>query len=465
MRVLYTLKRLQEALGAIRLSKKLASHDQWTNGDIKAYQRRHLYVLINYALEHSPFYRDFYGDLKADINFDYTQLPVLDKKTMLENYDRLVTDPRLKLRKLERHIDNLTRDTYYLGQYRVLSTGGSSGLNGVFAFNRNEWCTMVALFQRAGKLMGMGVRLPNRLKMATIMACHPRHPTARIPESADFGLVIFLRRSASEPLEDLVAALNEFQPEILSIYPSIGALLAEEQLEGRLKIRPRAFVASSEVCTDEMQQLMVAAWGKNFFNTYASTEALTLGMSCSHNKGIHIFEDHVILENVDENNRPVPNGVLGSKVLITNLHYFTQPLIRYEITDMVKIAPEPCPCGRPFRLIETIEGRSDDVLELEGIGSTPVSIHPSTFRFILGHKHALRQYQVVHRNDGLHFNLVLRDSSSKEKLIQDVKFAIRKVLDSHAAKCPPIWIHFVDRLQREQNPIAKLKLVKKEAGR
>ena len=462
MRIQYHLKRLQDAFSALRLSKQYIARDQWTREDIKAYQRRNLRALIKYALENSPFYRDFYADFKLDGYFDYTQLPVLDKKTMLENYDRLVTDPRLKLREIESHIDGLTRDTYYLGEYRVLSTGGSSGLNGVFAFNRKEWRTMLALFQRAGKQMGMGVRLPNRLKMATIMADHPRHPTSRVPESADFGLVKMLRRCAAERLEDLVAALNAFQPEILSIYPSIGALLAEEQLEGRLNISPRAFVASSEVCTEQMQQLMVAAWGNHFFNTYASTEVLTLGMSCSHRKGIHIFEDHVILEVVDRNNQPVPDGVLGSKILITNLHYYTQPLIRYEITDMVKIAKGSCSCGRPFRLIETIEGRSDDILELKGIDSKPVSIHPTAFRFALGHHSALRQYQVLYRNDGLHFNLVPRDAIYKKILMQEVKVAVRKIFESHGAPCPPMQIHFVERLEREQNPIAKLKLIKQE---
>lgn len=460
MRIVYNLKRMHEALGAIWLSRELVSHDQWTVEDIKVYQRRHLNSLIKFARERSPFYRELYAGLNPE-NYEYTQLPVIDKKVMMENYDRFVTDPRLKLNNLERHCEDMKRDTYYLGQYRVMSTAGSSGFRGVFAFNRNEWRTILAMFQRAGKQMGMGVRLPNRLRMASIVAYEPVHSSSRVPESADFGLVALLRRSAADRLEDLVAALNKFQPEVLSMYPSIGTMLAEEQLEGRLNIKPSVFVVNSEICTHEMKRIMVAAWGNNFFNAYSSTEVLTIGMSCPRDKGIHIFEDFAIVEVVDENNRPVPDGVLGRKILITNLHYFTQPLIRYEITDMVKLASSPCTCGRPFKLIETMEGRINDILELEGINSKKVLVNPSLF-YSIEKMHLIRQYQVVHRNDGLHFNLVPRHSNDKEEIVKEVNSVIRDSLASIGVKCPPLSVHFFNQLEREQNSMSKLKLIKKE---
>lgn len=87
-------------------------------------------------MKHSPFYKDFYGHIDTDQPFQIDQLPILTKKTMMENFDRVVTDPRLKLADVEGHITQLCRDEYYLDKYRALSTGGSSGLTGVFIYGR-----------------------------------------------------------------------------------------------------------------------------------------------------------------------------------------------------------------------------------------------------------------------------------------------------------------------------------------
>ena len=210
-----------------------------------------------------------------------------------------------------------------------------------------------------------------------------------------------------------------------------------------------------------MKQKMQTAWGTTPFNTYAMTEVPFFSANCSLDRGIHIFEDLAILEVVDEHNRRVPDGELGHKILITNLFSYTQPLIRYEITDMLRMSKEPCPCGRPFRLIEHIEGRCDDILELEGVHCALKRIHPIAFRSSLGVIHELRQYQVVHKKDGLHFNLVPRGVKDKETLAPKVEYVMKKKLETLEVKCPPMYIHFVDQIDREQNQIGKFKLIKK----
>jgi phenylacetate-CoA ligase len=296
--------------------------------------------------------------------------------------------------------------------------------------------------------------------MSTIGAHHPRHGTSRVPESMDFGLAILQRLEAMDSIDNLTTYLNAFQPEVLFAYPSIGALLALEQIDGHLRISPRVVVTSAEVCTDDMKQKMQTAWGTTPFNTYAMTEVPFFSTNCSLDRGIHIFEDLAILEVVDEHNKRVPDGELGHKILITNLFSYTQPLIRYEITDMLRMSKEPCPCGRPFRLVEHIEGRCDDILELEGIHSTFKRIHPIAFRSSLGVIHELRQYQVVHKKDGLHFNLVPREVKDKETLAPRVEYIMKKKLETLEVKCPPIYIHFVDQIERDQNQIGKVKLIK-----
>src|SRR5664280_2128531 len=153
MRIGYHAKRLKDGLTSLLLTKELISHDQWTHQELRTYQLQSLKKVVRHAVKHSPFYKDFYGLIDIDQPFQLDQLPILTKKTMMENFDRVVTDPRLKLADVEEHITQLCRDEYYLDTYRALSTGGSSGLTGVFIYGRKEWVTILAAMQRAGRYM------------------------------------------------------------------------------------------------------------------------------------------------------------------------------------------------------------------------------------------------------------------------------------------------------------------------
>jgi phenylacetate-CoA ligase len=107
------------------------------------------------------------------------------------------------------------------------------------------------------------------------------------------------------------------------------------------------------------------AWGKRPFEVYAATETAGIASECELHQGMHLFEDLVITEVVDEKNRPVPPGIYGEKVLVTVLFSRTMPLIRYEMSDSVRPASSArCPCGGPFALIDGVQGRVEDVLHL-----------------------------------------------------------------------------------------------------
>jgi hypothetical protein len=207
--------------------------------------------------------------------------------------------------------------------------------------------------------------------------------TFRMAASIDVGLYRVLRLEAATPLAEMVEALNRYQPEFLYAYGSVLGLLAAEQLDGRLRIGPTAIASSGETHTDELRDAIRAAWGTSSFELYAMTEAGILGSHCDRHSGIHLFEDQAIVEVVDERGRPVPDGQVGHKLLVTNLVLRTQPLIRYEVSDMVAVAGERCPCGRPFRLLAAIEGRNDDILYLPAAAGGTAAVHPLALRTAL----------------------------------------------------------------------------------
>jgi len=319
----YQFKRIQDVLRADMMLTRLKRREKWTREKLKNFQRRQVSSLVSHAIRSSPFYRELYRDIRIDGKMALSDLPVIDKATMMENFDRLVTDPRLRLSELQNHIRGLTGDAYYLGTYRVLTTSGSSGLKGVFVFNRREWSTMLAGFNRCSILTGLFPRIPNRWKVSSILADNPQHASYRITVSARSHLVKTQQLFVTSRIESLVTALNAFQPDVLSAYPSIASILAIEQLEGRLDIHPRVVINGAEVRTMEMALNMREAWGADLFDCYGSTEGGAFNVDCPLHHGIHIFEDLTMIEVVDEKNRPVPAGSPGHKILITNLFNYT----------------------------------------------------------------------------------------------------------------------------------------------
>src|SRR6266545_2177537 len=223
--------------------------------------------------------------------------------------------------------------------------------------------------------VGLRPRLPRRRRVAMIASGHAMHLTGRMSRGLDVGLHDLLRLDATTPVEGMVAPLNRHQPEFLYSYPSILEQLAAEQQAGRLRIAPTTLVSSGEAHTTQTARAIRAVWDVPWFDMYGATEAPVLGAHCAAHTGLHLFEDLTIVEVVDEHDRPVPAGRPGHRVLLTNLVNRTQPLIRYQLSDLVTLAAEPCPCGRPFRLLRAVDGRNDDILVMRD-----VPVHPMVFR-------------------------------------------------------------------------------------
>ena len=289
--------------------------------------------------------------------------------------------------------------------------------------------------------------------------------TFRMAASIDVGLYRVLRLEAATPLAEMVEALNRYQPEFLYAYGSVLGLLAAEQLDGRLRIGPTAIASSGETHTDELRDAIRAAWGTSSFELYAMTEAGILGSHCERHRGIHLFEDQAIVEVVDEHDRPVPDGQLGHKLLVTNLVTRTQPLIRYEVSDMVAVATERCPCGRPFRLLAGVEGRNDDILHLPAAAGGTTAVHPLALRTALAGIPGLSQYKVVHDADGLHVRVALRPGADPAEAARLVTTRLTGKLTAQGATRPAIEVELRDTLQDERDTAGKFKLVESRLPR
>ena len=394
------------SLGSIRaLANELISRERWSRARLMDHQRQALNALVRHAATTSPFYRDRLSRWALGGDVQLAELPVLTKSTLMAEFDRIVCDPRLRLVDLDRYVDDADGGALYLGGYRVFVTSGHAsaangnghgsgahvhgdadvgrgwttamtGGRGLFVYSRAEWTLVPANILRWMAFTGSSADL----RLATIGSSNPRHLSHRA--FADLATARAygddhdaadrpegLRLEVGMPTDEIVAALNEFQPDTILTYPTVASVLAGEQLAGRLDIRLQTVLAGSDAITDATRARVRAAWGADLFHAYAMTAAGLLGTECPHRTGIHIAEDLVIVEAVDQQNRPVPLGVAGAKTLITNLTNYAQPLIRYEVTDRVTLSPTLCPCGRPFALIARIDARGDHTRFVPSYGS------------------------------------------------------------------------------------------------
>jgi phenylacetate-CoA ligase len=446
------LSRLPTALRALRAARRLDTHERWSPEQLHSHQRERLLAIVRDAAARSPYYRERFAGIELSDDLDLAALPRLDKPTMLEHFDELVTDRRLTLAGVERHIAELDgaepgSDPKLLGEYRVLASGGTSGRRGVFVYGPAAWTEVLASGARIySAYLDFAPRLPRR-RLATVVADHPLHGNGRVNRSVDVGINRMLRLDARARVGGLVEELNEFRPEGIFTYPSTASLLAERQLAGELRIEPRWVVTGGEVLTDDIRERIDAAFDRTPFDGYGTTEVGYVAVECDSHAGLHVFEDQIQIEIVDDEYRPVPAGRPGTRLLVTNLFNRTQPLIRYELDDLVTASPEPCPCGRPFPLLKKIEGRSDDILELPARGGGTTKVHPVALRSPLAGIAGLSEYRVLYRAGELRIEAVLAGADGR-RACEEIESSLGAALAESGAKPPPIHVESVTEIAR-----------------
>jgi phenylacetate-CoA ligase len=358
------------------LRRVLRRRERWSRAQVEDYQRRKLTALRSHAVLRSPFYQRFHQGLR---DRSLAELPVLTKAMLLDHFDEITTDPTLRLDDLEAYLAGLVGDERFAGRYWVSSTSGSSGRKSIIPSDAEEWAMILASYARANQWAGINAGLLHPVRMAVVSSTAPWHQSARVAATLRSPLVDSHRLDAAAPPAQIVARLNELQPQVLVAYASMVRMLAEEQLAGRLQIAPQAVNSASEPLTAEGRVLAQRAWQVPPFDVYAATETGGIAAECEQHTGMHLFEDLVLAEVVDADGRPVPSGITGDRLLVTVLFSRTLPLIRYELTDRVRLATKACPCGRPFRLLAAVEGRTDDLLRLPGRDGTRRPVHPVVF--------------------------------------------------------------------------------------
>jgi phenylacetate-CoA ligase len=364
---------------------------QWSGAALERHRTGALRALLAEARAGSPWHRERLRGLAiCSISAeDLTALPTMTKDDLMSHFDDISTDPRVSLEGAEAHLRGLTADRYFQDDLHVVASGGSSGQRGVFVYGWDAWvdvhlglgrfliADLMARPDAGGTVLGL------------VTASNATHMTTAVASTFASSMVDARSFPVTLPVEQIVAGLNATEPTTLTAYASMLGVLAAEATAGRLRIAPRRVFATSEPLLPEIRDAAEEAFGEPVANVWGTSEGGVMAVGCRRSAGMHLNEDLVIIEPVDEANRPVPPGEGAAKVLVTNLFNTVQPLIRYELTDEVVMLDEPCPCGSAHRRVADVQGRLDDVFTYGRL-----AIHPHVLRTVLGRHAALSEYQV-----------------------------------------------------------------------
>lgn len=370
--------------------------------EVIAHQQSELKDLIQFARQYSPFYQRLYAHLPTDIQ-TLQQLPPVTKPALMAHFDEWATDRAITRASADAFLaDKTLVGQPYLEQYFLSTTSGSSGQRGIFIQRpQDEFAyRMVNMFQTG---MFSWRTLRRRIRWVTISATgdhfgsvsaftllqksRQRSPLFR----ALFASMAIL--SVTMPLPELVWTLNQARPTVIFGYSAVIAALAEEQLAGRLRLKPALVSMGGETIAESAHQRIAAAFRCRIRDGYSTAECPFIAVSCPEG-WLHVCSERALLEPVDENYQPVPPGQPSATVLLTNLINRVQPIIRYDLGDSVTVRPDPCPCGNPFPALRVL-GRQNDTLHLQAADGSLRKIPPMIFNALMDILPGVRRWQVI----------------------------------------------------------------------
>lgn len=416
---------------------------RWSADRLAAERERRLRELLAWSVRHSPFHaaRLCGVDPNRFAEADLASLPIMTKTDLMDHFDHVVTDPALTFDVVNEHIAGLDEDAYLLEQYRAVATSGTTGARGLFVYGWEEWTSFVLM---ATRWQGRnGNSLPIDAPIASLFASNATHVSgalhAFLRDLSGNGSPPLMHLSSALALPEIVAALNAAPPLVLQGYPSSVHLLALEAQAGRLEISPQRVVTCGEQCTEDVKAAVAAAWGIEIYDYWGCSEG-AYALPCAASAGMHLPDDLVIIEPVDEDGNAVPEGQRAAKILLTNLYNRTQPLIRYELNDAMTITTDVCSCGSAHRRITELTGRSDGFFVYPG-GTVVQLLGIETV--LLSDPHVVG-LQVSQTPRGAAISVVTRGACE----IEAIRRRLHELMATSGIADPLVTIHEVDALER-----------------
>lgn len=368
--------------------------------------------LIEYAYENVPYYRKTWD--KIGINpfmiktkEDILKLPILTKEDLMNNLIELKSNKFSWEELKENHSGGTT------GRMTIFYDCKLQELHGRAILNRQRRMTGVEPGERRALLWGFSEE--NKIK--------------------DFILNEKWLNAFDLKFEEYVEELRKFKPKLLSGYPSIIYEFVKELKNRNIILNDlgiKSIEVSCELLYSNFRKEIEDFFNCKIYNWYGCREVGNVCYECSEHNGMHINEEHVLVETV-ENNESVKER--EGDLIITTLDKKGMPLIRYDVGDVGIISEKKCGCGRGSRLITEIKGRAGDII----LGKNKV-IHGEYFTHLFYGCRSVKQFQVIQKNKD---NIDLKIVKTEDYNVNEINKIIHEIFEYSGLK---VNLEFVNEI-------------------
>jgi phenylacetate-CoA ligase len=353
-------------------------HPHSSRGRLVRFQSRKLRVLVDHAYRRVPLYRRLFDDAgvrPGDVRSasDLVRLPITTKAEMRR-----------------RPVEDLLADGVRAERLILRYTTGSTGEPARIRRTEFEDHLLNAFRIRARRLAG------ERLRDRTLAIISRGVPTDRKVHSRKrlmeaLGVLRSATLDCLQPIEDLARAVRRFAPDVLAGYPAVISEIAGVWPDVRgVTGHPRLVFAGGETMTPAMRRRIERGFQARVVDVYGSHEFNLIGWECAVTGDWHLCDDSVVVE-VVRDGRPVAAGETGD-VVVTGLHTYAAPFIRYDLGDVATRGDQTCRCGAPFSTLRNLRGRRMDYCVLpDGRKMHHWELIPMSFWDMPWH----RRYQLV----------------------------------------------------------------------
>ena len=361
---------------------------QWQSAEeLRSKQLLQLSAVLDHAYKTIPFYCDSLSNAGVKLGGHLTeeqwlQIPVLTRKAIQDVGEGLVS----------RQIPSTH------GQTAKISTSGSTGRTinvlgtGVTSFYWQAFTLRDHLWHRrnfSGKLAAIKYIHGNRALPPNGERINGWGPATDY--IYDMGPSVAL--SVTSTVDQQLDWLRKENPHYLLTYPSVLFALAEQIQTRGLKLPNLCELRTlGELVTPETRELSEEIFGVPLVDMYSCQEAGYLALQCPERYNYHVQSENVLLEILDENDKPCGEGEVG-RVVISTLNNFATPLIRYDVGDYAEFGAS-CVCGRGLPVLKGIKGRVRNMLTLPSREQLWPQMGTNEFSKIA----PIRQFQFVQKN-------------------------------------------------------------------
>ncbi len=321
---------------------------QWLAAErLRECQLDQLRHLLRHARSTVPHYAEPLRDIDVD-HLDWATfeaLPLLSRKALQDNFASL-------------------RSSAVPPGHGAVVEGQSSGSTGMpVRFLQTEASQLFWNVLTLREHLWQERDFSGKLAAIRIKVQEGRWPDWGLPAAALFrtgpGATLNVRTDVEKQLDWLVRE----NPDYLITHASNLQALAELSLRRGVRLpRLRQARSYSEALRPDLREAVRAAWGVEVADGYSCEEAGYIALQCPRHEHYHVQSENLLVEILDEAGRPCVPGETG-RVVLTPLHNFAMPLIRYEIGDYAEVG-SPCDCGRGLPVISRIHGRRRNMIVL-----------------------------------------------------------------------------------------------------